>query len=98
MNQVDLNTLWKTFDGKHNVIVFYSDKKSLASQYQEFSNFFRHEPFNYIIPCGKFKGTSVNIIFSETAIMLSKASLMNDEETFNMILEAKNTNGSKKSR
>ena len=80
----DLLVKWKSFDKEKKVIAFYSDK---SDYYPCFSNFFRHKPFNFIIPkwCGKFAGTSVPVEFSEKAIMLCKASLFSDEIKFHEI-------------
>ena len=54
------------------------------------SNFAMHEPFDYVAPFGKFSGEGpFPIQFTETAIMLNKASLMGDKDSFLAIAEAK---------
>ena len=55
-----------------------------------FSNFYRHKPIKFTIPewCGACAGKIVYIDFTEKAIMLCKASLMWDKESFNTILKA----------
>ena len=74
---------WKTLDSKQDVITFYSSVQLMnkSPPYNFFSNFWIHtDPYEFIIPewCGKFKNTKTSIHFSEKAIMLCKASLMND--------------------
>ena len=61
-----------------------------------FSNFARHNPYEYTIPFGKFAGKSVHIPFSERTIMLTKASLMGDEIIFAKILEEEDQSSTKK--
>lgn len=56
-----------------------------------FSNFYVHEPFDFAIPpwCGVHGGQeTAPIEFSEKAIMLCKASLMGDAETFARVAAA----------
>ncbi len=85
-----LNSLQKSHKEKCRVIPFYSDKKvdrhGNKNFYPEFSNFYIHSPFTFKIPCGLFKGDIIKITFSEKAIMLCKASLMEVPVTYNKIL------------
>ena len=80
---------WSKIPGEHHVIAFYLEKHPL---YGCFSNFYRHYPFIFTIPdwCGLMAGFQTKIEFSEKAIMLCKASLMNDPNSFNKILVANN--------
>lgn len=72
------------------VIPFYSDKR--GKEFREFSNFYRDSPpYDYTLPIfARQVGlpTTVQCEFSEKAIMLTKASLMGDEEMFMEILRA----------
>ncbi len=83
----DLVSMWKSIDGEQKVIAFYSNN---ANYYPCFSNFWKHELFDFVIPewCGEFAGTSVPVEFSEKAIMLCKASLFHDLKIFNQIIKA----------
>ena len=65
--------------------------------YGEFSNFYKL-PHTFTIPewCGVKGGTSINVIFSEQSIMLCKASLFHDIETFEKIKKARNPFEAKK--
>lgn len=85
---------WSKIPDKHNVIAFYLDNNHL---YGCFSNFYLHYPFNFIIPdwCGLMAGFQAKIEFSEKAIILCKASLMNDQESFNKILVSNNASSIK---
>ena len=86
MNIELLNNRWLSLQGNHSVIVFYGK----GNKYSSFSNFARHKPFVFKIPCGLFKDQIVNISFAEKAIMLCKASLMDDTKTFNSIMCSNN--------
>jgi len=91
-----LELIWKNMKGVQNVVGFYSHKSS--SPHPSFSNFYNHKPFCFTIPewCGIMANIHVDIDFSEKAIMLCKASLMGDQETFNKILSAKTPADAKK--
>lgn len=75
---------------KQPVIAFYSDKE--GHPYREFSNFFRHQrPFEFSLPAFARKPgfpESVWCSFSEKAIMVIKAALMEDREVFDLIDKA----------
>lgn len=64
-------------------------------EYGCFSNFYRCE-IDYTIQVGKFINREVTINYSEQAIMLEKASLFDDIESFEKIIKAKNPNQAKK--
>ena len=78
-------------DSSCNVLGFYSAKRSKPNP--EFSNFFQHrEPFQFTLPSyAQREGfpRSVWCSFSEKAIMVTKAALMGDLETFMRIDKAK---------
>lgn len=82
----DLVKKWKTISTKQSVIGFYSNNNS----YPEFSNFYKHIKFKFIIPewCGICANREVEIDFTEKAIMLCKASIMDDELSFNKIIKS----------
>ena len=85
MTTEDLKNFWKRFDDKpYPVSVFYGYNNSNPC----FSNFYRQTPFVFTIPawCGTYAKTPVLIDYSEKAIMLCKASLMNDTTTYLKIL------------
>ena len=77
----DLKKEWSLKNPQH-VIGFYGEN----NEFGEFSNFFKHT-HTFIIPewCGNKRGTCINVEFSEKSIMLCKASLFNDNETFEKI-------------
>ena len=87
----DLVEKWKEFHGPTKVTNFYGHSKD--NDFCEFSNFYIHDPFEFEIPsfCHQDWMTEkiVEVCFSEKAIMLCKAALMNDEETFEKIKRAK---------
>ena len=96
-----LKEYWKSIDGKKDVLVFYSSVqlKENSPPYNFFSNFWIHkDPYNFTIPewCGTFKNKKVQITFAEKAIMLCKASLMDNKEAFYKILDCKTPFGCKK--
>eukprot|EP00397_Hematodinium_sp_SG-2012_P049386 GEMP01056942.1.p1 GENE.GEMP01056942.1~~GEMP01056942.1.p1 ORF type:complete len:261 (+),score=44.99 GEMP01056942.1:56-784(+) len=80
-------TNWKPA-ANAKVLGFYGHKE--GKQYAEFSNFFPHA-FAFTLPsyCQKpgFPA-DVEVQFSEAAIMLSKAALMGDLDTFHQIMKA----------
>ena len=84
----DLKKIWKLKTTQEEVVLFYGHNEK--NTYYQFSNFWRHKPFNFIIPkwCGIFGGNSYSVEFTEKAIMLCKASLFSDSEYFNKILIA----------
>lgn len=88
-NTKNLLKTWSKIPGQHPVIIFSLNHHTL---YGCFSNFYKHKPFLFKIPnwCGIMAGFEAEIEFSEKAILLCKASLMNDILSFNKILS--NTN------
>lgn len=84
----ELKQLWKSINTEKEVVLFYGHNEK--NDYKEFSNFWPHEPFDFIIPewCGMFAGNSYSVEFSEKAIMLCKASLFLDSDYFYKILKA----------
>jgi ribA/ribD-fused uncharacterized protein len=83
---------WEELSGINNdpIITFYKEKED----YGYFSNFYR-ESFNFELKDGKYKGI-YPVEFSEKAIMLSKAALMDDPDSFKEILNSKSPMDSKK--
>jgi ribA/ribD-fused uncharacterized protein len=82
----ELNNYWKNYNNNlEQIIVFYSHNNG---EYKCFSNFYT-STFDYKIKHGIFKDKIFSVEFAEKAIMLSKASIMNDTETFSKILNAK---------
>merc|ERR1719310_2327153 len=81
-----------------NVLPFYSDKPGKA--YREFSNFFRDMvPYEFILPeYARIEGlpSTVEVEFSEKAIMLVKAGLFKDSEMFRAITKAEDPAAAKK--
>jgi ribA/ribD-fused uncharacterized protein len=73
-----------------NIIKFYSHDESKF--YHQFSNFYI-SPFEFFLPnflqVDNFLKNKFYCESSEKAIMLSKAILMNDRDTFNIILKTK---------
>lgn len=86
-----LEQIWSSYPDKILVIGFYSHN---SSEYRTFSNFFQHDPVPYEIPecCGKLElissGRSSSFTFTcgEKAIMLCKACVMGDFDTYDAIL------------
>ena len=86
---------------RHPVVGFYEPREG---QYRSFSNFFVHAPIDFEVPeaCGRDRlvasGRSaiVRITFLEKAIMLCKAAVMDDLESFDAILRASTAIGAKK--
>jgi len=92
----DLNNLWQNFRAAglvRPIIEFYSH---VTGAFVCFSNFYQHEPFTFTIPefCGRAlleqagRQSTVQIQYSEKAIMLCKASLMQDYQAYDQILAA----------
>ena len=84
----DLVNKWKSLSAPCDVhvISFYSNK--MSNKYASFSNFYRHRPIPFVIPCGSKAGEIVEVEFSEKSIMLCKASLFNDNFAFEAIRNA----------
>ena len=78
------------------VKAFYGHNPEEAPDSWLFSNFAKHTPYEYTIPFGILAGKSVQIPFSERAIMLTKASLMGDKIIFDKILEEEHQGSTKK--
>lgn len=101
MKPVDLHCIWQSTVVEEPVISFYSHRQG---DYRCFSNFFVHAPFSFVIPecCNALalteSGRSVNvqISFTEKAIMLCKASIMQDYIAFDRILHAQSPNDAKR--
>jgi len=82
----ELKQLWNKYSNPE-VVVFYSQKdRDLGC----FSNFYNHSEIQMTIPewCGIFGNQCISFNFSEKAIMLCKASLMGDKESFKLIMKA----------
>ena len=75
------------------VIEFYGHTKG---HHRAFSNFYEHAAFTFTVPecCGRAeleasgRPSSVAVTFTEKAIMLCKASVMGDYETYDAIMRA----------
>jgi len=81
----DLPKLWKTLENE-KITKFYSNKDE--NNYPEFSNFYRDELFEFVIPKNLQKegySSKINCEFSEKAIMLCKAILFDDHPRFTLI-------------
>lgn len=82
---------WKGLKKQCDVVNFYGHKETL--DYCQFSNFFKHAPFEFEMP--EFLPNTDGVArtfwcdFSEKAIMACKADLMGDVESFNKIVAAK---------
>lgn len=94
----ELQSIWRgnhadALDCTYPVIAFYGHKNG---PYRSFSNFYQHEPFVFVVPeaCNMDKLTqmgcdvTVPCTFSEKAIMLCKAAIMEDYETYRKIHQA----------
>jgi hypothetical protein len=72
------------------VIAFYSDKPN--NPWREFSNFYRHSRcYEFVLPAFAWRKGFPKTVwcdFSEKAIMLTKAALMDDIEIFQEIVDA----------
>tara|TARA_B100001989_G_scaffold253119_1_gene238183 strand:+ start:2885 stop:3460 length:576 start_codon:yes stop_codon:yes gene_type:complete len=81
----NLKLVWDSKEQQH-VVAFYGEKNSFG----EFSNFYRIS-HTFTIPewCGVKASISIPVEFSEKSIMLCKASLFHDSETFEKIRLAK---------
>ena len=77
------------------VVEFYGHTNG---NYRSFSNFYEHEPFTFEVPasCSRAelvaagRSATVPVTFSEKAIMLCKASAMQDYRTYERIVNARN--------
>ena len=93
----DLRTFWRDVLGAEGfelpVLAFYGHSEG---PHRAFSNFFEHGPFDFELPeaCGRAslvasgRTASIRITFSEKAIMLCKAAVMNDLRSFDAITRA----------
>ena len=95
-----LNKYWKKFKGNSNVVGFYKpDHPRLGC----LSNFYIHDPQIFTVPHFCWGTTmqasglsqSVNVKYSEKSIMLCKASLMNDPESYQKIIDSTNPEDTK---
>ena len=85
----ELWDVWRRTPYDRGVLLFYGHHACADEPW--FSNFYEHSPFAFAIPpwCGMYgKQETVPIEFSEKAIMLCKASLMGDKETFASVAAA----------
>lgn len=86
-----IRSYWKDVTSKQKVCSFYK-----ASDEDGFlSNSFTHEAFDYCIPFGSFQGEKIPVTFSKKALMLNKASLMGDRESFERIVQSNDPKESK---
>ena len=96
-----LRERWKTMKEPQDVIAFYSDSK--GKPWREFSNFYQHKGhgYDFTVPNELFEvshmnettqqlftPTVVHCDFSEKAIMLCKAAVMGDANTYARIVAA----------
>ena len=86
MTPNELMKIWKKIPGEHQIIKFYYENDELFGC---FSNLYTHHTFSFVLPlwCGIYGGDKINVESSEKAIMLCKASLMNDPDSFVEILK-----------
>lgn len=89
----DLLNFWASYNdgGKPlDCASFYGEGP--GEPYKEFSNQFKHEPFEFELPDNCMKNGFQNKVvceFTEKALMLSKAACMGDMETFELIKSSK---------
>lgn len=84
--RADLLPLWSSLR-RSKVLPFYSDKA--GANFREFSNFYSHTGFAFDIPPSVWREgypKSVEVRFSEKAIMLCKAVLFDDREMFDQMV------------
>ena len=76
---------WRGTAAASGVVLFYGHTE--AAQQPWFSNFYQHPPIRFVIPewCGVHGGKETVVSFSEKSLMLCKASLMGDTDTFRAI-------------
>ena len=86
---------WKSLKRQKQVLGFYSHNSDF---FPYFSNFYIQKPFTFKIPkwCGIMSNDTVQVEYSEKAIMLCKASLMGDIETYQNIKVSTNPTKTKK--
>lgn len=85
----ELRERWQKMTGTCNVVEFYSHSRG---HYRSFSNFFTMQMVFEMPPALKqhpWVKDSVSCKFSEKAIMLCKAAVFGDEETYNKIVVSK---------
>lgn len=92
----ELCARWRTTPNDTGVVLFYGHTAS--SRWPWFSNFYLHAPVPFRIPtwCGGHGGKEVVVEFAEKALMLCKASLMADTDTFERIAAADSPLAAKK--
>lgn len=90
MTPTELKKIWKKIPGEHKIIKFNSEYDD--ELFSCFSNLHIHNTFSFELPswCGIYGGDKINVESSEKAIMLCKASLMNDPDSFIEILKCSN--------
>ena len=101
INKNDLLALWTSInkelgEGPCATVNFYGHSE--GNKYCEFSNFYVHEEFGFELPeFLKKEGFDpiTPVTFSEKAIMLCKAALFNDIDSFKKIQEAKDAKKAK---
>ena len=95
MTPVKLREMWTTQSGRSSVIGFYGHTGDRTG-YECFSNFFDQTecPFDFVIPREMFafpveeQDRAVKCTFSEKSIMLYKAAVMGDRDSYKRIAEA----------
>ena len=88
-----LRTKWSSIYSA-NVVGFYGHSEKSA--WRSFSNFYTHEPFSFELPewCGRKElvaagySPKMQITFTEKGIMLCKAALMKDYESYERIAKS----------
>jgi len=89
LTPAQLCDVWRQTAVGDDAVLFYGHHDRADEPW--FSNFYEHSPFAFAVPlwCGVFGGReTVTIEFSEKAIMLCKASLMGDKESFACVAAA----------
>ena len=95
-NQRDLPALWTAIskekgDGPVPTLNFYGHAK--GSEFGFFSNFFKHEEFDFELPdflkSDRFR-SPIPMAFTEKAIMLCKAALFKDKVRYDLIIQENN--------
>jgi ribA/ribD-fused uncharacterized protein len=85
--RLELPALWRSLK-RCKVLPFYSDKD--GTRFREFSNFCRHQPFDFTIPAAVWREgypRRVSVAFAEKSIMACKAMLFDDAEMFGEIVK-----------
>ena len=93
MRPNELRNLWQDVGSRGYSLPTVEFYGHTSGQHRSFSNFYEHAPFDFVLPaCSRLpnRPARVQISFTEKAIMLCKAGVMGDPNTFDQILRATN--------